>query len=340
MNTCECTVVTGKKGETVVVPVLDKNNKLMCRVLFWCDEPSTLTLEVRNDPRGYTLKADCEWSGGSKSRRTTISRKDFEVRLTLKTNTLKYGKKLKRQGEDFFDVCMTAHRLFRHLNSCEFIMEENAWLRHVGGDDHTQSRFPCFPNEVSENIAKFVLQSEWGIDATWNTNAKDLVCMDTCTPIEIKAVTTRPGLEHGPTSFATNTDCTNLYFMNFMLGGENNSLDMYKYTGGKERLDDMVMNIDKKEKFGDQCKKGKRPRIRFSTFLERMKDCMFPVCSYNLTELFKRFPHGPLTRNESIEAEKLLSVSKIKDRKLARLLASLSARNIVRCARVLSSGLS
>lgn len=134
-----------------------------------------------------------------------------------------------------------------------------------------KSRLPNFPEDVSENIVRFIINDKLGILPIKSMTGGDLIYDKD--KYEVKCF-----ISKGPSSFGPNEKWTKLYF-----------LDATKFIDKKFKLyeinitnnDDLwkKIKVNNKQTFDEQCKQGRRPRISFNLIKKQLpKDkitCIF-----------------------------------------------------------------
>jgi hypothetical protein len=142
-----------------------------------------------------------------------------------------------------------------------------------------KSRLPNMPEEVSENIAKFIVQNHMNDQtALWPKGTKGKVKLpgdlrsDSFGRLEVKCFTSTGPISFGPTEawdtllFLDATDWRNDRFVMYGVSLANND-PLWE-----------AVQISKKQTYGDQCKAQRRPRIGWGA--------LSPQITSNCTKVF------------------------------------------------------
>lgn len=114
-------------------------------------------------------------------------------------------------------------------------------------------RLPCIPEDISENIVKFIIHKNGDTTSRWNC-AGDLLS-DVEGKQECKCFTSE-----GPLSFTPSSEWNAIYFLDARAWMDDR-FTLHKVT--LKKTDDLWKNIkmSKTQTFEDQCQQGRRPRI-------------------------------------------------------------------------------
>lgn len=118
-------------------------------------------------------------------------------------------------------------------------------------------RLPCIPEDISENIIKFIIHKNGDPTSRWNC-AGDLLS-DVEGKQECKCFTS-----DGPLSFTPSSEWNAIYFLDARAWMEDR-FTLHKVT--LKKTDDLWKNIkmSKTQSFADQCQQGRRPRITWDS---------------------------------------------------------------------------
>lgn len=118
-------------------------------------------------------------------------------------------------------------------------------------------RLPNFPEDISENIIKFILHKKGDTSSNWNCKNGDLFS-DIEGKQECKSFTS-----HGPSSFSPSSEWDTLYILDAM-DWLNDKFILYRINLSSSSDQWRNIRINKNDTFGDMCKKKIRPRIVWS----------------------------------------------------------------------------
>lgn len=126
-------------------------------------------------------------------------------------------------------------------------------------DMNKKQRQPNFPEDISENIVRFIIEKLEKINVSWNTTSGDLMIINTKEKIEVKCFSST-----GPTSFGPTEKWDYLYFLD-AIDFINMNFKCYKISLSNDNDIWKNIKINKKETFNEQCVQGRRPRIQYSS---------------------------------------------------------------------------
>ena len=168
-------------------------------------------------------------SGGSVSRGPKIAKVETEI-------------------EDTYTEAVLKEQFNLHKNYVKGRIESSTRLK-------INFRFPSIPEDISENIVKFIIQN-WGGDKTsnWNCGRGDLFSKKEGKQ-ECKCFTS-----DGPPSFTPSSEWDVIYFLDAR-GWLQDKFILHRVN--LKRTSDECKNIkvSKSQTFDDQCKQTRRPRI-------------------------------------------------------------------------------
>lgn len=127
-------------------------------------------------------------------------------------------------------------------------------------------RYPIMPEDISENIVKFIIHNHLGdTTCTWNCKKGDLYSE------REKQQECKTFMSDGPSSFGPQEDWDVIYFLDARKWLDNTYI---LYRVNLSNRDDAWKNIrmNKTQTFEDQCKQGRRPRIAWNTLYPQVKD--------------------------------------------------------------------
>lgn len=157
-----------------------------------------------------------------------------------------------------------------NLNIWEIKILYQNFLRYYKARKHiykfrkNKSRFPNFPEDISENLAKFYIIKYENIPCKRNISSGGDLTKNGNILVEVKAFASR-----GPTSFGPTERWDCIYFLdltNFL--NDNIKIYFLNEKNSSERFLNIMVN--KKDRFQDQIKSGRRPRINFNNLNKQL----------------------------------------------------------------------
>ena len=118
-------------------------------------------------------------------------------------------------------------------------------------------RLPGIPEDISENIIKFILHKVGITDSTWNCKTGDLYSRTEGVQ-ECKCFTSI-----GPMSFSPSSDWDCIYFLDAR-EWLHDTFKLYKCNHKKSSSEWKNLKVNKLQTFEDQCKQQRRPRMNWS----------------------------------------------------------------------------
>jgi len=141
-------------------------------------------------------------------------------------------------------------------------------------------RLPCIPEDISENIIKFIIINKLGISSKWSSEESgDLISVEEGKQ-ECKCFTS-----DGPLSFTPSSEWDVIYFLD---GRDwfNDNFILYKVFLKRSSEEWKNIKVNKTETFYDQSKKGRRPRITWNSLKPQIIDYCSEVFRGNFNEIF------------------------------------------------------
>ena len=123
--------------------------------------------------------------------------------------------------------------------------------------NHKFIRFCNLPEDISENIAKFAIFKKYKKLPNWNC-CGDLELYNK--KLEVKGFTS-----HGPNSFGPTSSFHRLYFVD-AINIQSNFLKVYEILLNSDSKPFLGVKINKKETFGEICRKNQRGKLRGSFY--------------------------------------------------------------------------
>lgn len=115
-------------------------------------------------------------------------------------------------------------------------------------------RLPSIPEDISENIVKFILYKLGDTTCSWDCKKGDLISSKEG-KIECKCFTS-----DGPCSFTPSSDWNVIYFLDAR-NWLNDEFVLYRVPLSRTSKEWKSIKVNKKQTFEDQCTQGRRPRL-------------------------------------------------------------------------------
>ena len=171
--------------------------------------------------------------------------------------------------------------LNKHIEYCN-------WMNDFYKDKHSKYRCSNFPEHISENIIRHIIQIKENEICIRNVKTGDLIkgTNDTKGTENIK-VECKTFSSDGPSSFGPKEKWDEIYFLdaqNYL----NQNFILYRIK--LKHSDPIFLNIkvNKKDTFEKQALQGRRPRITFSELKVQLKDHVETIFQGNILELFTK----------------------------------------------------
>jgi len=194
-----------------------------------------------------------------------IPAKNPKIPKTVKkTKEEQAVEKLDRPDLYTADILRRRYRRFKEDHDAlqTIIQETGLHIRHANP-----------PEDVTENIAKFVMQNHDNDPSCKWAKAIDLKG-DLCSkkfsmefPPEVKAFTS-----DGPSSFGPKKKFGAIYFVNMVDLIQHDKLVVWKVNLTNESLEWKNVKMSKTQLFNDQCEEGRRPHISWSTLYPQISE--------------------------------------------------------------------
>lgn len=129
-----------------------------------------------------------------------------------------------------------------------------------------QFRLPSIPEDISENIIKFIIHKNGDTTSTWNCKGDLLSSVEG--KQECKCFTST-----GPISFTPSSEWNCIYFLDATNWLENHFI-LYRFPFSRTSDEWKNIKMNKTQSFEDQSLQGRRPRINWHGLLPQIKnDC-------------------------------------------------------------------
>jgi hypothetical protein len=166
-------------------------------------------------------------------------------------------KQLKKQDDKYtFNILMKC--LEKYNNDLKFNDEINPLLSKK---KRRNENLPC---DISENIVKFVIKKKYGVMPCWDTDKGDIVInkLGLFKQIEVKGF-----MSDGPSSFGPKEMWDLLYFVDAR-DIMNLNFKVYEVKLSNDSTIFRNIKVSKKDTYGVQADKGRRPRGCFDTIFK------------------------------------------------------------------------
>ena len=127
-------------------------------------------------------------------------------------------------------------------------------------------RLPCIPEDISENMIKFVIHKRGDVTSSWNCKGDLLSSIEG--KQECKCFTST-----GPISFTPSSEWDSIYFLdatNWL--SDNDNFKLYKFPYKRTSDEWKNIKVNKNQTFEDQSLQGRRPRINWSGLYPQIKE--------------------------------------------------------------------
>jgi hypothetical protein len=145
-------------------------------------------------------------------------------------------------------------------------------------------RLPSIPEDISENIVKFIIHNKLGDKTSrWDCKKGDLHSSLEGTQ-ECKCFTS-----DGPLSFTPSSDWDVLYFLDARKWLDDYFI-LYKVSLKRTSTEWKKIKVNKTQTFEDQTKQGRRPRLTWDTLKYQIETHYSKVYEGNFEDIFIPFP--------------------------------------------------
>jgi len=127
-------------------------------------------------------------------------------------------------------------------------------------------RLPCIPEDISENMIKFIIHKRGDVTSSWNCKGDLLSSIEG--KQECKCFTST-----GPISFTPSSEWDSIYFLdatNWL--SDNDNFKLYKFPYKRTSDEWKNIKVNKNQTFEDQSLQGRRPRINWSGLYPQIKE--------------------------------------------------------------------
>ena len=125
-------------------------------------------------------------------------------------------------------------------------------------------RLPCIPEDISENMIKFIIHKNGDNTSSWNCKGDLLSSIEG--KQECKCFTST-----GPISFTPSSEWDSIYFLD-ATEWLNDCFKLYKFPYKRTSYEWKNIKVNKNQTFEDQSLQGRRPRINWSGLYPQIKE--------------------------------------------------------------------
>jgi hypothetical protein len=147
-------------------------------------------------------------------------------------------------------------------------------------------RLPSIPEDISENIVKFILHNKWN-DKTSSWDCKGDLMSKKEGKQECKCFTS-----DGPPSFTPSSEWDVIYFLDARQW-LNDKFTLYRIPLKRTSEEWKNIKVSKSETFEQQANQGRRPRITWES--------LYPQISTHCTKIYEGTFEGIFTAHEAME---------------------------------------
>ena len=143
-------------------------------------------------------------------------------------------------------------------------LEYYLYMKQSNFDYDIPCRLPSIPEDISENIIKFIIQSLNDKTCRW-IRKHDLISEIEGIQ-ECKCFTSK-----GPISFTPKSEWDCIYFLDG-IEWYKKKFKLYKFPYKRTSEEWKNIRVNKKQTFQNQCEQGRRPRIQWNDLYKQIKD--------------------------------------------------------------------
>ena len=181
--------------------------------------------------------------------------------------------KVEVENEDTYTEAVLREQYSLHKNYVKGRIESSNRL-------NISFRFPSIPEDISENLIKFIIQNKGGDKTSnWNCGRGDLLSNKEGKQ-ECKCFTS-----DGPPSFTPSSEWDVIYFLDAR-GWLQDKFILHRVN--LKRTSDKWKNIkvSKSQTFDDQCQQNRRPRITWESLHPQIVDDCIKIFEGSVDEIF------------------------------------------------------
>jgi len=171
----------------------------------------------------------------------------------------------------------TKEVLIKQFNLHKLYVKERIQQR----TEDLQIRMPSIPEDISENIIKFIIINKLNdITSRWNCKIGDLFSNKEGIQ-ECKCFTS-----NAPLSFSPSSKWNVIYFLDARQWITNNYFKLYKLNLSNKNKLWLNMKVNKKQTIEQQCKQGRRPRLCWNQIQKCLARQLLLVYEGNFEDIF------------------------------------------------------
>jgi hypothetical protein len=140
-------------------------------------------------------------------------------------------------------------------------------------------RLPNFPEDISENIIKTIIEHKFNIKINWNCKG-DLL-------YEKQQIECKCFSSNGPISFSPSSKWDEIYFLDARTFLKNDNFVLYKCELKRSDKKWENIKVNSTTTFSECSKNGKRPRIIWKSLYSQISDHLEIIFEGTFKEIFK-----------------------------------------------------
>ncbi len=197
---------------------------------------------------------------------SAICKNGITCRNKAKAQLLFCGRHINKEPKGEETICTVADKYTKETLISHFSLHKEyiEKLKIIEKDKNIKFRLPCIPEDISENMIKFIIRKLGDTTCTWD--CKGDLWSNVDKKIECKCFTSK-----GPISFTPSSGWNEIYFFD-ATEWLNDKFILYKTKLNYDSQEWKNISVNKKETFGDQAKSGRRPRIGWSYLYPQIQD--------------------------------------------------------------------
>ena len=167
------------------------------------------------------------------------------------------SKQQKVEKVDTYTTCVLRTQYNLHK---EYVIRR----KQSGKDLDITFRFPCIPEDISENIVKFIIHKNGDKTSSWNCGGDLLSKIEG--KQECKCFTS-----DGPPSFTPSSEWDIIYFLDARKWLDD-VFTLYRVNLRRTSEEWKKIKVSKTQTFDDQCQQGRRPRITWESLYPQITE--------------------------------------------------------------------
>jgi hypothetical protein len=197
------------------------------------------------------------------------------IKKTKKTTTNNDNKNQDKNQDKYTEEILKSQYILHQT----YVSTRKNYSKDVG----IPFRMPGIPEDISENMIKFIICNKLQIHSTWNGRSGDLYSNDEGIQ-ECKCFTST-----GPISFTPSSNWNVIYFLDARKWLDNIFI-LYRINLQKTSNEWMNISVNKKQTFHDQCLQKRRPRLSWSLLFSQLEPYIEKVFEGHFDDIFINNP--------------------------------------------------